>query len=102
MNRAKDRGKAHYNNDLDKITWKEYQEGGVTESKVGFNLNNTLHFILSHRSEISTAALPNLEEDAECKGRGCVVGKNDQCLQLTLSEGDSLIQHVHFCNKCTR
>ncbi len=81
MNKTSTRSTAKYDDRLDKLTWKEYQEGGVTESKskVSFNLNNTLHFILTHRSEISNAALPNLERDTECKGCGCVVGKNDQC-----------------------
>ncbi len=103
MRKAKDRSISSYNTDLDKITWKEYQDGGVSTSKQQeYGINNTIHFILGNRSNISNAGLPTIDNIIGCKGCGCHMTKGEKCLKLTLSEGDSLISHVYFCSDCTR
>lgn len=104
MKRARDRAKANYNNKLDKITWEEWLSGSVSTAKQSdkFNINNTIHYILGNRSIISNAGLPTLDTITECRGCGDYISSGEQCLKITLSEGDSLISHVHFCNNCTK
>ena len=103
-NKHSTRGRKAYNNKLDKITWKEMEMGGVSESKAStsFKLNDTLHFILTNRSIISHASLPNLTEARECKGCGCTVPYGEQCLKLSLSKDGETKNDAYFCNNCTK